>query len=99
MSLFTSATAQSIQPKARVSEVTDTYFGQSVGDPYRYMEDIKAKDTAEWIKAQADYARAYLYHLPMRNQILRELNGLSEAGVTVSDIRVRGNLFFYTKPG
>jgi prolyl oligopeptidase len=77
--------------------VTDQYFGTTVTDPYRWLEDLKAKDTAEWIKGQADFARAYLNRLPMRSQILQEMNGLSEAGVTVSDIRSRGNLFFYTR--
>ena len=92
-----SALCQSAPANARVVEVTDDYFGTRVTDPYRWMEDLKAKETADWIKGQADYARAYLDRLPMRTQFLQELNGLSDAGVTVSDIRGRGNLFFYTK--
>jgi prolyl oligopeptidase len=47
-------------PNAIVREVTDTYFGINIVDPYRWMEDGKSSETQAWMKAQADYARAYL---------------------------------------
>ena len=59
------AFAQNSLPKAPMREVKDTYFGQTITDPYRWMEDLKAVETKEWIKAQADYARTYLDQLPM----------------------------------
>jgi prolyl oligopeptidase len=94
---FAPACFQDAPPRARVALVTDTYFGTTVSDPYRWMEDVKAKDTVDWIKSQADFARAHLEQLPTRKQILEELNGVSDAGATVSDIRHRGDLFFYAK--
>jgi prolyl oligopeptidase len=89
------ASAQNGPPKAPVHEVTDTYFGQSIVDPYRWMEDAKSPETASWMKAQADYSRAYLDRLPMRTQLLKRLEELSETGVRVSGVQRAGNLYFY----
>ena len=58
--------AQDGPPKAAVHEVTDTYFGKQIIDPYRWMEDAKSPETANWMKAQADYSRGYLDRLPIR---------------------------------
>ena len=89
------ASAQNGPPKAAVHEVTDTDFGQSVVDPYRWMEDAKSAETAAWMKAQADYSRAYLDRLPMRAQLLKRFEELSETGVRVSGVQRAGNLYFY----
>jgi prolyl oligopeptidase len=87
--------AQEGPPKAPVREVTDTYFGKQLVDPYRWMEDSKSPDMLAWMKAQADYTRAFLNRLPMRDELLKRLTELSEAGVRVSGIRRRGNTYFY----
>ncbi len=56
----TSICAQDSPPKAAIHEVTDTYFGMKIVDPYRWMEDAKSPETAAWMRGQADYTRAYL---------------------------------------
>ena len=93
--LTVSICAQNAPPKAAVHEVTDTYFGQKIVDPYRWMEDAKSAETAAWMKAQADYARANLDRLPMRGELLKRFEELSETGVRVSGIQHAGNLYFY----
>ncbi len=35
------ALAQNLPSKAPVREVKDTYFGQTITDPYRWMEDLQ----------------------------------------------------------
>src|SRR5258707_3898479 len=87
--------AQDGPPKATVHEVTDTYFGTKIVDPYRWMEDAKSPETAAWMKAQADYSRAYLDRLPMRAQLLKRFEELSETGVRVSGVQRAGSLYFY----
>src|SRR5260370_13433109 len=94
--LFVSAVcAQEGPPKATVREITDSYFGQKVVDPYRWMEDAKSAETAAWMKAQADYARSNLDRLPIRLQLLKRFEELSETGVRVSGIQRAGNFYFY----
>jgi len=89
--------AQTAPPKAEVRNVTDEYFGQKITDPYRWMENLKADETQKWFRAQADYSRAFLDKLPMREDILKELNSLSDVGTRVGGIQRRGNLYFYRR--
>jgi len=69
--LVSAVSAQDGPPKAAVHEVTDTYFGQKIVDPYRWMEDSKSAETTAWMKAQADYTRGYLERLSMRAELLK----------------------------
>lgn len=87
--------AQEGPPKAPVREVTDTYFGQKVVDPYRWMEDAKSPEPAAWMKARAEYARAYLDRLPTREELPKRLSELSDAGVRGGGVRRAGGMYFY----
>src|SRR5215469_834699 len=80
---FPPTLAQNPQPPAPVREATDDYFGTKVSDPYRWMEDSKNPETIAWMKAQADFTRDYLDHLPMRRELLERINNLSDAEVEV----------------
>jgi len=96
LALFASAShAQPGPPKAPVHEVTDTYFGQKIIDPYRWMEDSKNADFVAWMKAQADYTRGNLDRLPMRADLLKRLEELSDTGVRVSGVQRAANYYFY----
>ena len=96
MALLGSATyAQQSPPKAPVHEVTDTYFGQKLVDPYRWMEDSKNPDFVAWMKAQADYTRSRLDALPMRAGFLKRLEELSDTGVRVTGVQRAGGYYFY----
>jgi prolyl oligopeptidase len=46
-------------PQAPVKPVTETMFGQSVTDNYRYMEALDPS-TIDWMKAQGTYTRSVL---------------------------------------
>jgi prolyl oligopeptidase len=95
---FTVSTlAQTGPPKAEMREVKDTYFGQTISDWYRWLENLKSDETQKWIKAQADYSRAYLDRLPVRGDFSKRLNELSDVGTRVSAIKRRGNLYFYKR--
>ena len=45
--------AQTSPPVAPVRDVTDTYFGVSVPDPYRYMEDLKSPEVSALLNTAA----------------------------------------------
>lgn len=94
---ITFAPAQTIPPPASVVNVSDEYFGVKVVDPYRWMEDLKSKETQDWLKGQATYSDSYLQKLPMRDDILKRLNEVSSAGTQVGRIYQRGNSFFYVR--
>ena len=47
-------------PAARIEVVHDTYFGETLSDPYRWMENGKDRDWLPFLKAQNDHTRAVL---------------------------------------
>lgn len=86
-------------PKARVEVVHDTYFGETIDDPYRWMENDKDPGWLPFLKAQNDYARSLLDALPQRAALLKRIEQLS--GDTVITARVQragGKLFFQQRP-
>jgi prolyl oligopeptidase len=95
------ALAQPDPPKAPVHDVTDTYFGQKVVDPYRWMEDTKNPEFASWLKAQNDYTRAVLAKIPGRAALADRIKALDDAGPTVSSVQWADGRYFYfkTDPG
>src|SRR5205085_11831492 len=68
---------------------------QTIVDPYRWMEDSKSAETAGWMKGQSDYTRSYLNRLPLRADLLKRLDALSETGVRVSGVQRAGTMYFY----
>ncbi|MGB0220247.1 MAG: prolyl oligopeptidase family serine peptidase [Sinimarinibacterium flocculans] len=58
-------------PDTPRGEVVDDYFGTKVPDPYRWLEDVDATATAEWVAAQNALSLPLLAALPER-AVLRE---------------------------
>ena len=96
--LATHVLAQPSPPAAPVRNVTDTYFGTKIDDPYRYMEDIKDPQVEAWLKAQADYTRAVLAKIPQRDEILKEVTTFGDAAAArVTSVQLMGNHVYYLK--
>jgi prolyl oligopeptidase len=85
------------QPVAAVHPVTDTYFGTPVVDPYRWMEDLKSPHVTDWMKAQNDFTRDYLSHLPDRDALIQRVEALDNASVRVGGLGLFGTRYFYYK--
>jgi prolyl oligopeptidase len=86
-------------PVARIAIVKDTYFGETVSDPYRWMENDKDSDWLPFLKGQNDHARAVLGRIPGRERLLARIQQLS--GDTAATRRVQragGKLFFEQRP-
>lgn len=83
-------------PQSKKGEVTDTYFGTPVADPYRWLEDDNSAETAEWVKAQNNVTEAWLQNIPYRDEIknrLTELWNYPRFGVPFR----KGEYYFFTK--
>lgn len=63
-------------PQTRTVEQYDTYFGEAVADPYRWLEIDTAADTKDWVKRQNEVTNAYLDRIPFREQIKQRLTQL-----------------------
>ncbi|MGC4056748.1 MAG: prolyl oligopeptidase family serine peptidase [Chitinophagaceae bacterium] len=69
--------AQKIQyPQTQQVAQKDNYFGREISDPYRWLEDDTAKQTAMWVKAQNKITQSYLSDIPFRQQLKERLTKL-----------------------
>jgi prolyl oligopeptidase len=58
-----------VYPVTKKVGQVDTYHGQEIADPYRWLEDIDSPETTAWIKAQNDVTTGYLEKIPGRDRI------------------------------
>ena len=56
-------------PETKKGEVTDTFFGTVVPDPYRWLEDDMSEETGAWVKEQNKVTFGYLETIPYREEI------------------------------
>lgn len=83
-------------PEAQRGAHTDDYFGTSVADPYRWMEDVESPEVAAWVEAQNGIAAPFLEAIPGHEEIkerLTELWDYERFGVPWKD----GGLYFFTR--
>jgi len=86
-------------PVARIAVVQDTYFGETLSDPYRWMENDKDPDWLPFLKAQNTHARAVLATIPGRDKLLKRVQELSsDTAATQRVQRAGGTLFFQQRP-
>jgi prolyl oligopeptidase len=84
-------------PTTAIREVTDTYFGTKIADPYRWLEDLKSPEVSAWMKAQNDYSRAVLDRIPARDKLRKRIAELDGTGVQVSGLQCYNVRCFYLK--
>jgi len=56
-------------PETKTADSVDTYFGNDVQDPYRWLEDDRSEETGEWVKAQNEVTFGYLDTIPFRQEL------------------------------
>lgn len=79
-------------------DVSDTYFGTTVDDPYRWLEDIKNPEVLDWFRAQADYTNAELAKIPNQDKLIKELKDFDAMrSVTYQPVAKAGGRYFYKK--
>jgi len=93
----TAATAAKLgYPDAPRGTQTDNYFGTSVADPYRWLEDIDAPQTTAWVKAEGDLTRTYLDAIPQRTAIREAYRKLLNYEKVGAPFR-QGKRWFFTR--
>ncbi len=94
-----SAHAAAELPVAPVRNVPETFFGTTVDDPYRWLEDTAAPEAAAWMRAHSDHAHALLGSINGRERLRERLAELDEAvpARVGSVVRRPGELYFYQR--
>ena len=83
-------------PDSRPGDIVEVLHGVKVPDPYRWLEDLNSKETAQWVKAQNDLTETYLNKIPGRDaldQHLTKLWNVERYGVPFYE----GGRYFFTK--
>jgi prolyl oligopeptidase len=82
-------------PAARQVDHTDDYFGTTVSDPYRWMEDVDSAELKVWIDAENELTQRYLAQIPVRETIGQRLLELINFERYTAPAR-RGTRYFYS---
>jgi len=79
--------------------VSDDYFDHIVEDPYRWLEDDRSDETAQWVASQNEVTFDYLAQIPYRAE-LRERLAKAQDYKKSSQPFVRGEYtYFYKNDG
>ena len=87
-------------PVAAIRNISETFFGQTVVDPYRYMEDVKNPEVVAYMKGQGEFARMTLDAIPGRAALEARIGALAEASVSITNVQISGTgtatrVFYY----
>ncbi len=63
-------------PQSKTVDQVDDFHGVKVEDPFRWLEDVDAADTKEWVGAQNKVTFDFLATLPKRDAIKQRLQEL-----------------------
>lgn len=100
--LCASSFAQYKYPTTKTGDSSDTYFGITYKDPYRWLEYINQPEVETWFKQQGDYAKAVLNNLNGRDELITEWKKLDKLQPPVINGRSyeNGRIFYRkTMPG
>lgn len=79
--------------------VSDDYFGQIIEDPYRWLEDDRSDETAQWVASQNEVTFDYLAQIPYRAELRERLAKVQDYKKS-SQPFVRGDYtYFYKNDG
>ena len=86
-------------PVAEKQQVKDDYFGTTVADPYRWMEDDTTKAVAGWVEAQNIVTQAYLENIPFREKLKLRLTELTDYEKIGTPFKKHGKYYYYKNDG
>ncbi len=86
-------------PTTRASDHEDTYFGETIQDPYRWLEDDRSAETADWVADQNQVTQAYLSQIAYRDQIKTALTELWHYPRISAPFKEGDWVYFYQNTG
>jgi prolyl oligopeptidase len=90
--------AQWNYPPTKTVDASDTYFGKTYIDSYRWLEDMKDTNVIAWFKAQAELTDDVLAKIPGRDALVQEWLALDKLRpMAYADISYENGRVFYKK--
>ncbi|MBX2992482.1 MAG: S9 family peptidase [Bacteroidetes bacterium] len=89
--------AQPLQyPPSEKGDVTDSYFGVKVPDPYRWLEDDTSQAVAGWVARQNEVTFEYLSRIPFREKLKNRLEQIFNYPKYSTPVR-KGKYYVFSK--
>lgn len=96
--LFSSTVfAQYQYPATKTVEASDTYWGVTYKDPYRWLEDLKDPNVVSWFKAQADLTNETMTTIAGRDELIAEWRKLDKQQPPVIYYPIKEGVEFFIK--
>ncbi len=90
--------AQWNYPPTKTVDASDTYFGKTYNDPYRWLENLKDPEVVAWFKAQAELTDGLLAQIPAREALAQEWMALDKLKpAAYASISYENGRVFYKK--
>ncbi len=86
-------------PITQKGAVVDIYFGDSLADPYRWLEDDRSEETAAWVIEQNKVTFSYLNKIPYRNQLKERLEKIWNYEKVGAPFKEGAYTYFYKNDG
>ncbi|MDP2687906.1 MAG: prolyl oligopeptidase family serine peptidase [Aequorivita sp.] len=86
-------------PQTKKVDTVNTYFGVEVKDPYRWLEDDRSEETAEWVKAENEVTFDYLNKIPFREALKNRLSDLWNYEKVGAPFKEGKYTYFYKNDG
>ena len=86
-------------PVTEKDSVTDTYFGKSIADPYRWLENDTSERTGAWVKKQNEVTFGYLEQIPYREDLRKRYEELYNYPKLSSPFKAGEYFFFHKNDG
>ena len=86
-------------PAAPRGSQVDVYHGTNVADPYRWLEDVDAPATAQWVAAQNRLTDTFLAQIPERAAIKNKLTNLWNYSRYSAPTKEGGRYFYFQNTG
>ena len=86
-------------PETSQVDTADVYFGTTVPDPYRWLEDDNSEATKEWVTAQNSLTFDYLESIPFRERIKERLEKVFNYERVTAPNKHGDYLYYYRNNG
>ena len=83
-------------PTTQTTNQSDNYHGTIVPDPYRWLEDVDAPETLDWIKRQNELTFGFLEQIPTRQRLNKRLTELWDYPKAQTPVK-RGGRYFQAR--
>jgi prolyl oligopeptidase len=88
-----------IYPETKKVDTLNTYFGDTIQDPYFWLEDDHSETTKAWVKAQNGLTFGYLEKIPFRKQIKDRMEKLWNYEKISAPFKEGNFTYFYKNNG